>query len=170
MIHKGRWNFSKISSLFRIRFPRPLFRQSTARVSHSLNFAFQYKHPYSRERDVQRRIRNNTEAADRWKRTRRGYFGPFPTNGHPRSNKETWNIQRIPPSRIFPPSTALFHYTIPLASYGCSFSQRRTALKKQPATPELANSRSRKKQLAVYALRTTYEKDEKKGREEREVS
>lgn len=55
----------------------------------------------------------------------------------PRSNKETWNIQRIPPSHIFP------HRSVPLPSYQPFFQPP----EKREPEGRLA---SKKKQLAVY--------------------
>lgn len=63
-----------------------------------LGYAFRYKHP----RHANVTLRGSGE---RTMQNALGDFGPFPTNGHPRSNKETWNIQRAPPSRISPSST-----------------------------------------------------------------
>lgn len=127
-IHKDLRNFSKISSLFRIRFRPPPC---------SANFAFRYKHPrLSRKRDTRGCIRKDAKATVCRSRTELGYFGPFPTNGHPRSNKETWNIQPTHPVSHFSPIDRLSASSadIPLPSRSRSSRRCGTALGKEPGT------------------------------------
>lgn len=83
------------------------------------------------------------------KKTKRGYFGPFSTNGHLRSNKETWNIER---------SLAFFPHRPPSSlssNHSSSFLRAVLSLaveEEGTRQPRPVNSRSRKKRkLGVYA-------------------